>query len=156
MTKVAKLLKDRMDQMKLSADQVAEACGVNRATVYRWLSGEIDNMKRSNIAALAKILQLDPALIVGDLDEEDSYEYPIILPEFKTAQEAIKFILEVPMVAQFGGYNLESMSDQELIDMANLVAQLIRGVAYTTTPDANDNSDPRTGNSTNNNNRDPQ
>jgi len=33
------------------------------------------------------------------------------------------------MVAQFGGYNLETMSDQELIDMANLVAQLIRGVA---------------------------
>ena len=146
MTKVAKLLKDRMDQMKLSADQVAEACGVNRATVYRWLNGEIDNMKRSNIASLAKILQLDPALIVGDLDE-DAYEYPIILPEFKTAQEAIKFILEVPMVAQFGGYNLKSMSDQELIDMANLVAQLIRGVAYTTTPDANDNnSDPRNNN----------
>ena len=146
MTQVAKLLKNRMDQMKLSADQVAEACGVNRTTVYRWLNGDSDNIKRSNIASLAKILHLDPALIVGDLDEEPK-DYTIILPEFKTAQEAIKFILEVPIVAQFGGYSLESISDKELINMANLVAQLIRGVAYTTTPDANDNnSDPRNNN----------
>jgi hypothetical protein len=80
---------------------------------------------------------LDPALIVGDLDEKPK-DYTIILPEFKTAQEAIKFILEVPIVAQFGGYSLESISDKELINMANLVAQLIRGIAYTTALEANE------------------
>jgi repressor LexA len=77
MIKVSQLLKERMDQLNLSADQLAEACNVNRATVYRWLSGEIDNMKRSNIAALAKTLHLDPALIVGDLDDNI---IPIQLP----------------------------------------------------------------------------
>lgn len=130
MVKVSELLNNRMKELHLTVDQVAECCGVNRATVYRWINGDIDNMRRSNIASLAKILDLDPALIVGNLDDSDAPVPPRpTLPEFKTAQEAIKFMLEVPMVAQFGGYNLETMSDQELIDMANLVAQLIRGVA---------------------------
>ena len=130
MAKVSEILKKRMSDLNLNADQVAEFCGVNRSTVFRWLNGDIDNMKRSSIASLAKILNLDPALIVGDLENsEPQTEETYIIPIFKTAQEAIKFMLEVPMVAQFGGYNLETMSDQELIDMANLVAQLIRGVA---------------------------
>ena len=49
-----------------------------------------------------------------------------VLPDFKTAQEAIKFILEVPLVAQFGGYDLDNMSDEELIDFANRVAAMIQ------------------------------
>lgn len=143
MTKVSELLNSRMKELHLTVDQIAEYCGVNRATVYRWLNGEIDNMRRSNIASLAKILNLDPALIVGNLDENDTSSSPRpTLPEFKTAQEAIKFILEVPMVAQFGGYNLDTMSDQELIDMANLVAQLIRGVAVSNTGKGENDDEP--------------
>lgn len=148
---IGEYIKQRRKELHLSAEQIADYCGVNAATVYRWESGAIGDIPGRKIKALAEILKISPSIIVGSNDDDDIQEgdlkAPIILPEFKTAQEAIKFILEVPMVAQFGGYNLESMSDQELIDMANLVAQLIRGVAYTTTPDANDNnSDPHNNN----------
>ena len=78
--KVYELLSNRMKELHISADQLASFCGVNRATVYRWLNGEIDNMKRSNIASLSKILHLDPALIVGDLDDRDNVGIPITLP----------------------------------------------------------------------------
>ena len=116
-----------MSDLNLNADQVAEFCGVNRSTVFRWLNGDIDNMKRSNIASLAKILNLDPALIVGDLENsEPQTEETYIIPIFKTAQEAIKFILQQPLVAAYGGYDLDSMSDEELIDFANRVAQMIQ------------------------------
>ena len=116
-----------MSDLNLNADQVAEFCGVNRSTVFRWLNGDINNMKRSNIASLAKILNLDPALIVGDLENsEPQTEETYIIPIFKTAQEAIKFILQQPLVAAYGGYDLDSMSDEELIDFANRVAQMIQ------------------------------
>ena len=36
---------------------VAKACEVSEATVSRWESGDISNMKRSRIASLAKVLQ---------------------------------------------------------------------------------------------------
>ncbi len=127
-------------EKKLSQEELAKRTGyTDRSSIAKIENGDVD-LSQSKIMAFADALGVSPQYLMG---------YPekaIILPEFKTAQEAIKFILEVPMVAQFGGYNLESMSDQELIDMANLVAQLIRGVAYTTTPDANDNSDPRNNN----------
>ena len=39
--------------------------GVSEATVSRWESGDIDNMRRDKIAALAKALDLDPRIIMG-------------------------------------------------------------------------------------------
>ena len=142
MTKVSELLKERMDELKISADEVAKFCGVNRATVYRWLNGEIDNMKRSNIASLAIILQLDPALIVGNIHDESvpngsvvnnnspaSNSKEISIPVFTTAQEAISFILRQPLVADYGGYDLSQMSDEDIIAFANEIAGMIQYAA---------------------------
>ena len=44
---------------------------------------------------------------------------------FDSAEDAIKFILEQPMVAQFGGYDLDKMTDEEIIEFANDVAGMI-------------------------------
>ena len=44
---------------------------------------------------------------------------------FSSAEDAVKFILEQPMVAQFGGYDLDKMTDEEIIEFANDVAGMI-------------------------------
>lgn len=49
-------LADRRKQIGLTQKEVADAVGVSEATVSRWESGEIANMRRDRIAALAKIL----------------------------------------------------------------------------------------------------
>lgn len=120
MTRLSEILSNRMKELRLSAEQVADYCGVNKATVYRWLNGEVDNMRRANIASLSKILRLDPALIVGNLDEEDS------TPVFLTAQQAVQYILEQPLVADFGGYDLDKMTDEQKINFATEVASMIQ------------------------------
>lgn len=48
---------------------------------------------------------------------------------FSTPQEAIEFIIKQPMVANFGGYDLDKMSDQEIMDMAEDVADMLRIMA---------------------------
>lgn len=45
--------------------------------------------------------------------------------EFKTPQDAMKFIIEQPIIAGFGGFEPEKMTDQEVMDFANdLLSQL--------------------------------
>ncbi len=127
---IGEYIKLRRKQLRLSAEQVAEYCGVNPATVYRWESGAIGDIPGKKIKALAEILQISPSIIVGSVDDDNVHDFEElsrpVLPDFKTAQEAIKFILEVPLVAQFGGYDLDNMSDEELIDFANRVAAMIQ------------------------------
>lgn len=69
---INKFLKNRRKELGLTMLDVAKACDVSEATVSRWESGDISNMKRSRIAALAEILQISPAIIVGVQDE---FEY---------------------------------------------------------------------------------
>lgn len=67
------ILKNRRKDLKLTMKDVAKACDVSEATVSRWESGDIGDMKRSRIAALANVLQISPSLIVGTTEDEEMY-----------------------------------------------------------------------------------
>ena len=64
MCEIANKIKARRIELGLTLEDVAQAVGVGRSTVQRWESGLIKNMGRDKIAALAKILQLNPVELV--------------------------------------------------------------------------------------------
>lgn len=72
---VKKIIKDKRIELGLTIKEVADAVGVSEGTVSRWESGNIRNMKRDKIAALAKILQISPRVIMGWEDEEPQPYY---------------------------------------------------------------------------------
>lgn len=120
---VAEVIKNRMKEMHVDVDQVAEACGVNRATVYRWLNGEIDNMKRTNIGALAHFLHMDPAIIVGDVETKPA---PILTEKGKNllaaydsaspdTKKAVDRILKISDTAKL---SIEDLKRQEIAAQA--------------------------------------
>jgi transcriptional regulator with XRE-family HTH domain len=65
------IIKNRRLELGLTMLDIAKAVGVSEATVSRWESGDIDNMKRNRIAALSKVLKLSPNIIMGLKDEKD-------------------------------------------------------------------------------------
>lgn len=69
--KIKDIIKNRRLELGLTMLDVAKAVGVSEATVSRWESGDIDNMKRNRIAALSKVLRLSPNIIMGYKDEND-------------------------------------------------------------------------------------
>lgn len=62
---INEIIRDRRHQMGLTMKQVSAMVGVSESTISRWESGNIENMRRNHIAALAKALQLSPAVIMG-------------------------------------------------------------------------------------------
>lgn len=65
------IIKFRRKELNLNLLDIAKACDVSEATVSRWESGNIGDMKRSRIAALSKILKISPAIIVGTTDNDN-------------------------------------------------------------------------------------
>lgn len=51
---INKFIKNRRLELGLTMLDVAKACEVSEATVSRWESGDISNMKRSRIASFSK------------------------------------------------------------------------------------------------------
>lgn len=62
---MGKKLRELRDNRGLTQREVANAVGVTEATVSRWESGHINNMRRDKIEKLAKVLQVSPLVIMG-------------------------------------------------------------------------------------------
>ena len=65
-------IKNRRKELRLTQYDVAKACGVTGATVSRWESGDIANMRRSTIQALANVLRISPVTLINFGDDAPS------------------------------------------------------------------------------------
>lgn len=63
--KYNEFIKNRRIELGLTLEEVATRVGVTKATVQRWESGLIANLRRDKIATLAKALDTSPAFILG-------------------------------------------------------------------------------------------
>lgn len=62
---IGSIIKQARLNKGLTLEQVGQAVGVGKSTVLKWESGAISNMKRDKIAALAQVLDISPAVIMG-------------------------------------------------------------------------------------------
>lgn len=76
-------LADRRKELGLTQREVADAVGVSEATVSRWESGEIANMRRDKIASLASTLRSSTNFIMTGAKDADD----IIPPDFQPMPE---------------------------------------------------------------------
>ena len=67
---VGKRIKEERDKLGLSVDEVADALGKNRSTIYRYESNEIEKMPINILEPLAKVLKISPAYLMGWTDEK--------------------------------------------------------------------------------------
>lgn len=70
--KANEIMKIRRQELGLTQKEVADRVGVTEATVSRWESGDIKNMRRDRIAALARVIDVPPAVLMDweDYDAE--------------------------------------------------------------------------------------
>lgn len=62
-------IKERRIELGYSVDQLAEILGKNRATVYRYENGYIDDMPTKVLESVAKALKTTPAILMGWSDD---------------------------------------------------------------------------------------
>lgn len=119
---IQNLIKNRRKELGLTLLDIANACGVSEATVSRWESGNIANMKRSRIAQLASVLNISPSMLIHDDYDIQTGSSPIIKPKvpilgvvpcgepIEAIEEIIEWIEVVPSQAT-GHFGLIAKGD---------------------------------------------
>ena len=62
---IGQRIKQRRKELGLTADQLGEMLGKNRATIYRYENGEIESLPIEIIKSIADFLQTTPADLMG-------------------------------------------------------------------------------------------
>ncbi len=112
---IKNILSTRRSELGLTMKDVADAVGVSESTISRWESGNISNMRRNRIYALSKILNLDPAIIMGWSSPDGANLRP--LNEGLSAGTKIPVLGKVP-----AGVPIEAVED--IIDEIELTATM--------------------------------
>lgn len=74
---IGEVIRNRRKSIGLTQLDVAKAVGVTAATVSRWETGDINNMSRAKIAALASVLQTSP-LVLLEMDRQRTGSVPLL------------------------------------------------------------------------------
>ena len=64
MEEIGNIIYQRRMEMGLTLEEVGKAVGVGKSTVRKWEKGMIKNMGSDKIATLAKILNINPAILI--------------------------------------------------------------------------------------------
>ena len=78
------IIRQKREEMNLTYEQLGNMLGVGKSTVRKWETGMIENMRRDNIVALAKVLNISPAVIMGWNNIEKS-----VVPELTQSETVL-------------------------------------------------------------------
>lgn len=124
---VKEIIKERRQQLGLTMKEVADAVGVSEATVSRWESGDIENMRRDKIAKLAEALKISPAVLMGWEDNRTPSDVPYYLDE-ETAEIAQEVYDRPELRILFDASRKASKEDiQFVVEMIDRMAKKERG-----------------------------
>lgn len=70
-----RLIKKRRKELNITLEEIGDYVGVSKATVQRWETGSISNMRQDRIKKLSEILELDPTLFI----EGEGGESPVFV-----------------------------------------------------------------------------
>lgn len=111
--KINEKIKNRREELGLTLQEVSEYLGVSKATVQRYESGNIKNLKQGTIAKLAEVLKTTPSYLLGW--QESQQKEPD--RQITDVKEAMELILAQPGLMLNG----EMLSDESKIALANAI-----------------------------------
>lgn len=91
------ILRTRRKALGLTLEEIAQATDVTRATVQRWESGSISNVRYDKLAKLADVLQVTPAFLMGVSEPGDKEKTPEEM-ELEEYMEYLKNRSEIRML----------------------------------------------------------
>lgn len=125
--KIGERIKELRKARGLSAEEVAERLGVSLSTLYRYENSSISKVPIDVIEKLCTILGVTTGELMGNGAPADGEELPA---SFANAEQAMAFMLKMPVLAAYGGYDIESMDDKTIVEFANEILSQLKLVSY--------------------------
>ncbi|MEF2919622.1 MAG: helix-turn-helix domain-containing protein [Acutalibacteraceae bacterium] len=99
---IGEFIRKRRTELNMTLEEVGKYVGVQKSTVRKWEVGDISNMKRDKIDALAKILKVSPAIFTNDtiedydkaIEQSNSNEQPTFDSDIRRIERARKKMTE--------------------------------------------------------------
>lgn len=128
-------LRELRKENRISAKELSNALDIAQSSISRYENG-LREPRRDFLEKVSLYFDVSIDYLLGKTDErvniihEDRAEYNTLPNQFENAEDAIAFLLKQPTLIAFGGYDINKLSNDELIDFANDILQQIKLVSH--------------------------
>ena len=123
---LGKRLKAKRKEKNISAEYLAKELGISVSTVYRYEDSSILKIPVSTFEKMCDILGTTPAQMMGNVPGK-TVDLPV---NFDNPKDAMEFLLKLPTVAAYGGYDPSKMDDETMVAFANEILHQLQLVSY--------------------------
>ncbi|GFN37178.1 helix-turn-helix domain-containing protein [Tepidimicrobium xylanilyticum] len=127
MSKLGEKIKKLRESYGMTIKDLSDKSGVGQSTISEIETGKAKNPKSETLAKIANALNVtvDTLLVEkwddkynpnGELAEQVKFIESL---QLGTPEQALKFILSQPNFMAYGGYNLDDLSEEEIMELAN-------------------------------------
>ena len=120
-------LKAKRKEQKISAEYIAKELGVSVSTVYRY---EDSSIVKIPVSTFEKMCNAEMMGNVPEMSHDKSDDTNKLPGTFEDPKEAMEFLLKLPTVAAYGGYDPSKMDDETMVAFANEILQQLQLVSY--------------------------
>jgi len=120
-------IKEKRKEAGISVEAMAEKLGISFTTLYRYEKSDIVKIPTHIFTGICEILNTTPAELMGNTPGPAEALPP---KGFDNPQDAMAFVLKIPTLAAFGGYDPAAMSDDTIVEFANELLQQLQLVSY--------------------------
>lgn len=106
---IGERIKQRRKELDMTVEELAKRLGKNRATVYRYENGEIENLPTPILEPIAKALSTTPAYLLGweeNLDTETDF-----IAELFKDKKSVEYVKKLLSLSQRGKDAVYEMID---------------------------------------------
>ena len=115
-------LKKLRTSKNLSQSKLSKILGISSSTIGMYEQGR-RFPDQTILTKIADFFDVSTDYLLG----RNPQNHPT---EFNNATDAMEFILKLPTVMAYGGYDATKLSDEEIIDFANDLLQQIELISY--------------------------
>ncbi|GFN36982.1 helix-turn-helix domain-containing protein [Tepidimicrobium xylanilyticum] len=128
MSILGKRIKKLREEAGLSQIELSKVLNISNTTLSQYETGQripSDDIK----IKIAEFFNTTVDYLLGRTDQRDP-DKPELPIEFDTPEEAMKFILEQNVIMGFGGFDINKMNDEEIIEFANELLRQLKLISY--------------------------
>lgn len=120
-------LKDLRTEYSMTQKELSDKIGIVRTAITNYETGRT-LPDTETISKMANIFDTTTDYLLGNSNIRNPYEDEIEeLPSFfSTPEQAMKFVLEQNVIMGFGGFDVDKLSDDEVVEFANSLLEHLK------------------------------
>lgn len=121
-------IQELLDKKGWTKYRLAKESNLGQSTIHEIMSGKKKSPTSNTLHKIATALGVSIEYFFDNSTQENII--PTALPEtFDSPQQAMEFILSQPTIMGYGGFDINKMNEEEIINFANELLSLIKIIA---------------------------